>query len=109
MFKPCVLTMCCMVDLLFISSDACDMARGDVAEGQRRAKIDAASGVMTAHDARHVAARRIQPGDGLRRVVQDLGMWVDLEPGEGAEAARLDLDGIERALFDWRDTWVGLL
>ena len=85
------------------------MARGDVAEGQRRAEIDAASGVVTAHDAGHVAARRVQAGDGLRRAVQDLGMMVDLEPGEGTEAARLDFHGIEGALFDRRDAWVGLL
>ncbi|MOA45692.1 hypothetical protein D3C78_1681160 [compost metagenome] len=64
---------------------------------------------MTAHDAGHVAARRVQAGDRLRRIIQDLGMLVDLEPGEGAEAARLDFHGIERALFDRRDAWVGML
>ncbi|MNT79729.1 hypothetical protein D3C71_1929990 [compost metagenome] len=36
-------------------------------------------------------------------------MMVDLEPGEGTEAARLDFHGIEGALFDRCDAWVGLL
>ncbi|MNL04217.1 hypothetical protein D3C87_1247820 [compost metagenome] len=98
-----------MVDLLFISSDACDVACGDVAEGQRRADVDAAGGIVAAHDAGHVAARRIQPGNGLTRVIQHLGVRVDLEPGERAEAARLDFHGVKRTLFDRRDTRVGLL
>lgn len=85
------------------------MPRGDVAEGQRRAQIDAAGGVVPAHDAGHVAARRIQTCDGLTCVVEDLSVCVDLEPGEGAEATGLDLHCVERALFDRRDAGVGLL
>ena len=36
-------------------------------------------------------------------------MRVDLEPGEGAEAARLHLHRVERALFDRRHARIGLL
>jgi len=85
------------------------MPRGDVAEGEGRAKIDAAGGVVAAHDAGHVATRCIQPGDGLARLAKDLGVFVDLEPGESAKAAWLDFHGIKGTLFDRRDARVGLL
>src|SRR6476646_3067790 len=35
----------------------------DVAERQRRAEGDAGAGIVAAHDARHVVAHRIEPGD----------------------------------------------
>ena len=85
------------------------MARGDVAERQRRPQVDAASGVVAAHDAGHVASRRIQAGDGLARVVEDLCVLIDFEPGKGTETTRFDFHGIERPLFDRRDAGVGLL
>ena len=49
------------------------------------------------------------PAMACARFVEDLGVLVDLESGEGAEAAGLDFHGIERALFDRRDARVGLL
>ncbi|MNT65205.1 hypothetical protein D3C72_2031700 [compost metagenome] len=64
---------------------------------------------MAAHDAGHVGSRRIQAADGLPRVVEDLGVLIDLESGKGAETARFDFHGIERTLFDGCDAGVGLL
>lgn len=108
-FQTLGIKVCVPVDLLFISSDAGDMARGDVAESQRRPQVDTASGVVAAHDAGHVTSRRIQAGDGPARVVEDLGVLIDLEPGESAETTRFDFHGIERPLFNRRDAGVGLL
>src|SRR5215471_15346234 len=39
------------------------MTAGNVAEGQRRPKRDAGARIVAAHDARHVVAGRIEPGN----------------------------------------------
>ncbi|MNP13471.1 hypothetical protein D3C76_1057530 [compost metagenome] len=61
---------------------------------------------MAAHDAGHVGADGIEPGDGVAVPIEYLRVFVGLEAGKGAEATRLDLDGIEWPLLDGRHAWV---
>ena len=93
----------------FVLGDTRGVPAGDVAEGHRRAEIDAAGGVVAAHDARHVGPGRIQPRDRRAVCVQHAGAGIGLQSGEGAEAAGDHLDGVERPAFDRRDAGVGLV
>ena len=85
------------------------MTTGDIAEGHRRSEIDAACGIVPAHDAGRVRADRIQARDRLARAGQNARLGVGVQPGEGAEAAGNDLDRVERPCLDGRHTGVGLL
>jgi hypothetical protein len=64
---------------------------------------------VAAHDARHIRAGRIEPGDRGATCAQHSGAPVGLQSGEGAEAAGHHLDDVERPLLDGCDTRVRLI
>ena len=61
----------------------------DPAEGHGRAERDAAAGVVAGHHGIHVVAAGVEAGDGPAVLVQHLGLRVDLEARERAQAAGL--------------------
>ena len=74
--------------------------------GQRLAERDAAGRVIAAHHAVHVVTTGIQAWNGQTLRVDHLGMLVDAQTGKCAQAARDDLNGIERPMLDGRHTRV---
>src|SRR5437868_1148797 len=82
------------------------MPASDIAEGQGRAERDAGAGIVAAHDACHVVADGIKPGDRAVSRVERAGMLVGLDAGIGAEIADHDLDGVERTVLELRDAGI---
>src|SRR5262245_30247294 len=80
-----------------------EMTAGNVAEGQRRPKRDAGAGIIAAHDARHVVAGGIEPGNHPSLRIERACVLVGDDAGIGAEIADHHLDGVERAVLDRRD------
>src|SRR6186713_2535114 len=84
-----------------------EMTPGNVAEGQRRPKRDAGTGIIAAHDARHVVAGGIKPGNHPALRVQRPRILVGDDAGIGAEIADHHFDGVERAVIDRGHAGVG--
>src|SRR5689334_745778 len=70
------------------------MLSGDVTEGERRAERDTGARIVAAHDARHVVARGIKPGDDFPLGIERTGVLVGLDAGIGAEIADHELERI---------------
>src|SRR5690606_34161747 len=75
------------------------VARGDIAEGDGRSQRDTATRVVAAHNARRVIACGVEAGHRSAVAVQDAGLLLAAQAGEGAEIADDELHGIERAGF----------
>ena len=84
------------------------MASGDEPEGYSRTKIDAAGGIVIAHDARHIGPDGIEARDRRAVCAQHTGVRVRPQTGEGPEAARQYLYRVEGAVLKRRDARVGL-
>jgi len=85
------------------------VAACDVAKRHGRTKIDASGRIVAAHDACHVGADCVKTADDRAGRIQHLGVCVGLQTGERAKAAWKDLHGIERSVFDGRNTRIGVM
>src|ERR1700733_2007882 len=82
------------------------MPAGDITEGQRRAERNAGTWIITAHDARHVVTGGIKPWNHTAGGIECARVGVGEDARIGTEIADHNLDRIERAVRDRRDTRV---
>lgn len=94
--------------VVFVAADAGQMTADGVAEGERRADVDAAAGIVAAENRFLVAADGIQAFDyaAVCRFYPRMGIHGDA--GKSAERAYLDFNGVIRAFAQGCQRGIGV-